>query len=103
MIVTTQTATGDSVMRNGEARGWFSLIATRPSRGGVRKTRWRPVLELLEVRLTPTVFTVNTTLDTLAASLQTGKDATGHISLRSAIMAANAHPGADTIMLPSGT
>jgi hypothetical protein len=57
---------------------------------------------LLEVRQTPAVFTVNTALDTVAANLQTGKDTTGHISLRSAIMAANAQPGADTILLPSG-
>ena len=68
-----------------------------------RKTRWRPGMELLEVRQTPAVFTVNTTLDTIAANLKTGQDSTGHISLRSAIMAANAQPGADTIMLPNGT
>ncbi len=36
-------------------------------------------------------------------SLQTGKDASGHISLRSAIMAANARPNADTIILGAGT
>ncbi len=69
----------------------------------LRKTRWRPGMELLEVRLTPAVFTVNTALDTVAANLKTGQDAAGHISLRSAIMAANAQPGADTIMLPNGT
>ena len=48
-------------------------------------------------------FKVNTTLDTVAVSLKTGKDATGHISLRSAIMAANAKPNADTIIVPAGT
>ena len=42
-------------------------------------------------------------LDTVAVNLQNGKDATGHISLRSAIMAANARPGTDTIKLPAGT
>jgi hypothetical protein len=79
--------------------------ATRNARTahGRRKTKWRPGLESLEIRLAPAVFAVNTTLDTVAANLITGKDAMGHISLRSAIMAANAQPGADTIMLPSGT
>ena len=48
-------------------------------------------------------FKVNTTLDTVAVSLKTGKDASGHISLRSAIMAANAKPNSDTIILPTGT
>src|SRR5262249_44553134 len=33
----------------------------------------------------------------------TGKDASGHISLRSAIMAADARGGTNTIKLPSGT
>ena len=47
-------------------------------------------------------FQVNTTLDTVAANLRTGKDATGHISLRSAIMAADAKGGSNTIKLPSG-
>ncbi len=48
-------------------------------------------------------FQVNTKLDTVAANLHTGRDATGHISLRSAIMAANAHGGSDTIKLRTGT
>ena len=48
-------------------------------------------------------FQVNTTLDTVAVDLRTGKDATGHVSLRSAIMAANAHGGSNTIKLRSGT
>jgi hypothetical protein len=46
---------------------------------------------------------VSTTLDTVAVNLKTGKDAAGHISLRSAIMAANAKPNADMIILPKGT
>ena len=33
-------------------------------------------------------------------NLKTGKDASGHISLRSAIQAADAKPNADTIILP---
>ena len=46
---------------------------------------------------------MNTTLDTLAVNLHTGKDASGHISLRSAIMAADAHGGSSTIIVPTGT
>ncbi len=67
-----------------------------------RRGRCRPGLEWLEIRQVPTTFVVNTPLDTVAADLNTGKDATGHISLRSAIMAANAHAGADSISLPVG-
>src|SRR4051812_6001997 len=73
----------------------------RPGRG-LRKYRRRPGLELPEAREVPTTFAVNTPLDTVAANLQAGTDATGHVSLRSAIMAANAHPGADAINLPNG-
>ena len=36
-------------------------------------------------------------------NLKSGKDASGQISLRSAIMAANANPKSDTIVLPAGT
>src|SRR5262249_26786486 len=58
----------------------------------------RPVLEALEDRLAPAVFLVNTTADSVAVSpaAHTGLDSSGHISLRSAIMAANATPGPDT-------
>src|SRR5262245_4492430 len=55
----------------------------------------RPRLEGLEDRSVPSTFTVNTVLD----------DATpgnGKQSLREAITRANAHPGADTILLPAG-
>ena len=48
-------------------------------------------------------FRVNTTLDTVAVNLSTGKDASGHISLRSAIMASNASSNKDRIILPTGT
>src|SRR5262245_29565344 len=85
-----------------QARETSRSIAKARPRRGLRKTRWQPELESLEVRQVPTVFVVNTPLDSVAVDLQTGKDATGQISLRSAIMAANAHPGADSIRLPVG-
>ena len=61
------------------------------------------MLEGLEDRVVLSTFRVNTTLDTVAVNLKTGKDASGHISLRSAIMAADAKPNADTIIVPAGT
>jgi hypothetical protein len=64
--------------------------------------RLRLAVEGLEDRVTPTTFKVNTLLDTVAVNLKTGKDASGHISLRSAIMAADANPNSDTINLPAG-
>jgi hypothetical protein len=49
-------------------------------------------------------FTVNTTSDTHAtAPASSANDATAHISLRSAIEAANAQAGATTISVPAGT
>ena len=63
----------------------------------------RPGIEGLDDRVTPATFRVNTVLDTVAASLKTGKDASGHISLRSAIMAADAHGGTNKIIVPAGT
>jgi hypothetical protein len=90
-------------MKKVEAKGWARPVVKARSGRGVRTTRWRPGLEPLEVRQTPAVFTVNTLLDTVAVNLRTGTDAQGHVSLRSAIMAANALPGADTILLPNGT
>jgi hypothetical protein len=58
---------------------------------------------LLESRLAPAVFVVTTTLDTPVANLSTGQDASGQVSLRSAIQAANSTSGGDTIELPAGT
>src|SRR5580700_7327053 len=77
--------------------------SNRQQRGKRRNTGVQPRLEGLEARLVLSTFKVNTTLDTVAVSLKTGKDASGHISLRSAIMAADARPNADTIILPAGT
>jgi hypothetical protein len=48
-------------------------------------------------------FQVDTTLDTLAINIRTGKDAIGHISLHSAIRAADAWRVSNTINLRSGT
>ena len=70
---------------------------------GTRKTTGvRPTIELLEHRVVLSTFKVNTTLDAVAVNLTTGKDASGQISLRSAIMAANVKSNSDTIILPAG-
>ncbi len=80
------------------------LLASNSSqRKNGMTTAIRPGLENLESRIVPSTFKVNTTLDTVAVNLRTGKDASGHISLRSAIQAANSRPNADTILLPKGT
>jgi hypothetical protein len=71
-------------------------------KSGRLKPRLRPRLELLEHRVMLSTFRVNTTLDTVAVNLQTGKDTTGHISLRSAIMAADARGGSNRIIVPAG-
>ena len=68
-----------------------------------RAHRTRPRIEWLEERLAPATFKVNTLLDTMAVNLQNGRDITGHVSLESAIMAANARGGNNTILLPRGT
>ena len=68
-----------------------------------RRARFLPLGEALETRRLLSTFKVNTLLDTVAVNLKTGKDASGHISLRSAIEAANSRPNADTILLPNGT
>ena len=68
-----------------------------------QRVRSRPRLESLEGRVVMSTFQVNTMLDTVAVDLRTGKDSTGHISLRSAIMAADARGGSSTIKLRNGT
>ena len=81
------------------------MFRSRTRNDRARQRRLRPSIEGLEGRVTPSTFRVNTLLDTVAANVNTGtgKDASGHISLRSAIQTANAHSGADTIILPAGT
>ena len=76
---------------------------TRQQTGKRHARRIQPRLEGLEDRVVLSTFRVNTTLDTVAVNLQNGKDATGHISLRSAIQAADARGGSNTIILPDGT
>ena len=77
---------------------WFS--SWWPNRTVSRKqrpaTRFRPTLELLEDRAVPATLTVNTTLDLL------GHD-NGVLSLRQAVLDANARTTADTIVVPAGT
>ncbi|MDB5310122.1 MAG: Flagellar hook-length control protein FliK [Gemmataceae bacterium] len=70
-------------------------------RGPTRSRRPRGGLgvECLEDRDVPATFTVNTLADTVAVNLTTGQDAFGHVSLRSALQAANASPGGNTINL----
>ena len=73
------------------------------ARNDLTAQRIRPQVDELERRVVLSTFRVNTVLDTVAVNLKTGKDASGHISLRSAIMAANSKPNADTIIMPKGT
>src|SRR5262249_7115265 len=77
-------------------------IPARESKLKRQKSRSRPRLEEVEGRVMMSTFQVNTTRDTVAVNLRTGKDSTGHISLRSAIMAANAKGGSNTINLRKG-
>jgi hypothetical protein len=58
---------------------------------------------VLEDRVAPAAFTVNTIFDTHARNLTTGTDITGHVSLRSAIEAANHLGGSNTISLAAET
>jgi predicted outer membrane repeat protein len=77
---------------------WFSswLHHRTVSRKQSPTNRFRPTLEVLEDRAVPATLTVNTTLDVL------GHD-NGMLSLRQAIIDANATRQADTIVLPAGT
>jgi hypothetical protein len=59
-------------------------------------------LEQLESRLAPAVYRVDTFQDTPLSNPATGQDAAGHVSLRSAVMAANAGSQSDTILLGAG-
>jgi predicted outer membrane repeat protein len=77
---------------------WFSswLRHRTVSRKHRPARRFRPRLEALEDRAVPATLTVNTTLDILGHT-------NGMLSLRQAIIDANAKAQADTIVLPAGT
>ena len=82
------------------------MLLRRCNRTGNTKrkiTRMCPRLEALEQRLQLSTFRVNTTLDTVAVNLRTGRDSSGDLPLRSAIMAADSHGGSSTILVPAGT
>src|SRR5438552_3895635 len=68
----------------------------------MRRIGAKPGVEQLESRIAPAVYHVDPLQDTEAVDLQTGQDAAGHVSLRSAMMAANASPGEDEILLGAG-
>jgi hypothetical protein len=80
----------------------FGTFNRRIGRGKQRRSRhfFRPQLTVLEDRVAPASFTVNTFADTNATNLTTGTDNTGHVSLRSAIQAANHLGLSNTISLP---
>jgi predicted outer membrane repeat protein len=73
---------------------WFGKRSVSQKQRPV--SRFRPTLEVLEDRAVPATLTVNTTLDVLGHT-------NGLLSLRQAIIDANATPKADTIILPAGT
>lgn len=73
---------------------WFR---SQPRRWSAHRTAFcRPQLEVLEDRLALSTLTVNTTADVL------GHDG-GQLSLRQAVLDANANPGRDTIVMPAGS
>ena len=73
---------------------WLRTRTVSPRRGLAR--RFQPRLEVLEDRAVPATLTVNTTLDVL------GHD-NGMLSLRQAVIDANAAAKPDTIVVPAGT
>jgi hypothetical protein len=79
------------------------LFPRRPATGKPRVPRGRLELEFLEDRLAPAVFNVNTTADlSIAAGVNPNGTIVGQgntITLRSAIQAANANTGGNTINL----
>jgi hypothetical protein len=84
----------------------FLFARRQPRRAG----GFRPRLEILEDRLAPAVYTVNSPLDlSIAAGVDTTTGAingtNGLVTLRSAVQASNNNPttGGNTIDLPSGT
>ena len=87
---------------------WLNHRRNQPAQSKSRRRSgfFRPRLELLESRLAPAAFTVNTLNDTLAANLVTGQDSSGNVSLRSALAAdetARTRPAATTTFVTSST
>jgi uncharacterized repeat protein (TIGR01451 family) len=83
---------------------WLKYQLDRPARKRRRSRHFfQPHLTALEDRVAPAAFTVNTFTDTNAKDFTKGTDATGHVSLRSAIQTANHLGLSNTISLPAGT
>jgi uncharacterized repeat protein (TIGR01451 family) len=83
----------------------LDTFTRRTERRKQRRSRhfFQPQLTVLEDRVSPAAFTVNTIFDTHARNLITGTDITGRVSLRSAIEAANHLGGSNTISLAAET
>jgi hypothetical protein len=83
---------------------WLKQQLDGPAREHRRRRHFfRPRLTVLEDRVAPAAFTVNTFSDTNVNDFTKGTDATGHVSLRSAIQTANHLGLSNTISLPAGT
>jgi hypothetical protein len=83
---------------------WLKQQQDRPAwKHRRRRHFFRPQLTVLEDRVAPAAFAVNTFSDTNAKDLTKGTDNTGHVSLRSAIQAADHLGLSNMISLPAGT
>lgn len=69
---------------------------SRTHKGAVNRPRFRPTVESLEAREVPAIFTVTTTADVIDPN-------DGVLSLREAVLQANATNGTDQIVLSAGT
>src|SRR5262245_52669929 len=98
-------------MLSGTWRKWLNEIRrTSPKRKQPsRRASSKLTLEMLEQRITPRTDQPNTTTDFAFTNVDpatgaiTAGASVGSITLRSAIFAANAHAGTDTINIPAGT
>jgi hypothetical protein len=88
-------------MEQPQSEGTSPSVVQGQSGRRVRRTRRRPGRESREVPRAPAIHGVDTMPDT-AAHPQADADAQGHVSPRSAIMAADARSGPDTIPSPDG-
>jgi hypothetical protein len=75
---------------------FLSWLRTPKTTRSARQPRFRPRIELLEDRSIPAILNATTTLDVIDPN-------DGLLSLREAVIQANALPGADTINLPAGS